>query len=89
MVVLVYRIKKESMKVLLINNFHYRKGGSEAVYFNTAEVLKKHGHEVIFFSYKDKQNIPCKQSDFFVTRKGVVGTIKDYFYIVYEHGINV
>jgi len=37
------------MKILQINNFHYRKGGSEAVYFNTAELLKKNGHEVIFF----------------------------------------
>lgn len=38
------------MKILLINNFHYRKGGSETVYFNTAEILQKRGHEVIFFS---------------------------------------
>lgn len=41
------------MKVLLINNFHYRKGGSETVYFNTAELLKINGHEVRFFSFDD------------------------------------
>ena len=31
------------MKILLINRFHYRKGGSEAVYFNTAELLRRAG----------------------------------------------
>jgi len=41
------------MKILLINNFHYRKGGSETVYFNTAELLKNNGHEVRFFSFDD------------------------------------
>lgn len=68
------------MKVLLINNFHYRKGGSEAVYFNTAQILQEHGHEVISFSYKDEENVPCEQEPFFVHRKGGLGTLKNYFY---------
>jgi hypothetical protein len=32
------------MKILQINNFHYRKGGSEAAYFNTAALLKLNGN---------------------------------------------
>ena len=68
------------MKILLINNFHYRKGGSEAVYFNTAEILRKNGHEVIFFSYKKGENVACDQSDFFVSHKGALGSLIDYFY---------
>lgn len=68
------------MKILLINNFHYRKGGSEAVYFNTAEILRKNGHEVVFFSYKDEKNVECEQAKYFVEHKGTLGTIKDYFY---------
>jgi len=55
------------MKILQINNFHYRRGGSEAVYFNTAELLKKYGHEVIFFSSKMPDNLPCEQSKYFVS----------------------
>jgi len=55
------------MKILQINNFHYRRGGSEAVYFNTAELLKKYGHEVIFFSSKTEENLPCEQSKYFVS----------------------
>lgn len=68
------------MKVLLINNFHYRKGGSETVYFNTAEILRTNGHEVIHFSYQDAKNQKCAQSICFVRRKGTFGTILDYFY---------
>lgn len=68
------------MKILLINNFHYRKGGSEAVYFNTAELLLKYGHEVIFFSYKREENVPCKQMVYFVKQGGKVQQILSYFY---------
>ena len=32
------------MKVLLVNKFHYRKGGSETYYFTLAEALKASGH---------------------------------------------
>lgn len=71
------------MKVLLINNFHYRKGGSEAVYFNTADVLRKAGHKVVFFSHRDERNLPCKQSEYFIPNNESVSRFKgmiDYFY---------
>ena len=38
------------MKVLLVNKFHYRKGGSETYYFTLSEALKKRGHEGVFFA---------------------------------------
>lgn len=68
------------MKVLLINNIFYRKGGSEAVYFNTAELLKKHGHEVIYFSIKRDENIPCEQSGFFPKLGSRSNQMKSYFW---------
>ena len=34
------------MKVLLVNKFHYLKGGSEKYYFELGELLKEHGNEV-------------------------------------------
>lgn len=54
------------MKVLLVNKFHYIKGGSETYYFGLAELLQKHGCEVIFFSMKDEKNRPCEQEEYFV-----------------------
>lgn len=55
------------MKVLLVNKFHYRKGGSETYYFDVADGLRKLGHEVVFFSMEDPRNEPCDQSGYFVS----------------------
>lgn len=65
------------MKVLLVNKFHYKKGGSETYYFTLAEALKKRGHEVIFFAMKDEEkNIPCEQEKYFVSNASVQGGVK-------------
>lgn len=68
------------MKVLLINNFHYRRGGSEAVYLNTAQILIDHGHEVVFFSQRMDENLPCAQSEYFVERSCGLKKVITYFY---------
>lgn len=65
------------MKVLLVNKFHYRKGGSETYYFTLAEALKKRGHEVVFFAMKDAdKNLPCEQEKYFVSNASVSGGIQ-------------
>lgn len=67
------------MKVLLINNCHYRRGGSEAVYFGTAELLVKTGHEVVFLSLYDKDNIHTEQQEYFVETGSVIKRVLQYF----------
>lgn len=67
------------MKVLLINNCHWPRGGSEAVYFNTAKLLKEQGHEVIFLSRKDEQNIVSGDKEYFISQPGGVKKIKNIF----------
>lgn len=64
------------MKVLLVNKFHYKKGGSETYYFTVAEALRRKGHEVIFFAMQDEKNIPCEQAEYFVSNASVGGGIK-------------
>ena len=65
------------MKVLLVNKFHYRKGGSETYYLTLAEALRARGHEVIFFAMKDEEkNLPCDQERYFVSNASVHGGIK-------------
>ncbi len=54
------------MKILLVNKFHYVKGGSETYYFALGDLLEKRGHQVIWFSMKDDRNLPCDQSKYFV-----------------------
>ncbi len=54
------------MRILLVNKFHYLKGGSEKYYFDLAKLLKEHGHEVAFFSMKDEKNIKTDCKEYFV-----------------------
>ncbi len=68
------------MKILQINNVHYRRGGADAVYLNTAELLRQHGDEVVFFNMLKSKNLLCKDEKYWVSslesrRKGVVSTL--------------
>ncbi len=57
----------ESMRVLLINKFHYQKGGAERAYFDTAHILAEKGHSVAFFSMQHPNNLNTPWSQFFVS----------------------
>lgn len=61
------------MKVLLVNKFHYKRGGSETYYFALKEGLERAGHEVIHFAMKHEKNIPCAQEKYFVDNIDYVG----------------
>lgn len=55
------------IKILLVNKFHYRKGGSETYYFALADLLRAAGHTVLFFAMQSEKNEPCPQEPFFVS----------------------
>lgn len=57
------------MRVLLVNKFHYRKGGAETYYLTVGSELERMGHEVAYFSMKHPNNLPCKWDKFFVTQR--------------------
>lgn len=54
------------MRILLVNKFHYLRGGSEKYYFELAKLLKNHGHTVAFFSMKNENNIKTDDREYFV-----------------------
>lgn len=56
------------MKVLMVNKFHYLKGGSEKYYFELADILKENGHEVAFFSMDNEKNISTGEKEYFVEK---------------------
>lgn len=75
------------MKILEINVFYYPRGGSETVFFNTSELLRRHGHQVIPFALKWDENLPGPYNRYFPeskdTRSGLMrvpGNIVSYFY---------
>lgn len=55
------------MKILLINKYHYRKGGAERAYFDMADILIAAGHEVAFFAMEHSKNEPTPWSKYFVS----------------------
>lgn len=57
------------MRVLLVNKFHYCKGGAETYNFALAEGLRAAGNEVAFFSMKHPNNLPGEQEKYFVTQR--------------------
>ena len=74
------------MKILLLDNYFYRKGGAESVFFNTGDLLEAHGHSVVYFSQKWKENErneECFSSGVSVSSKGFLERLKgvrNYFY---------
>ena len=76
------------MKILLVNKFHYIKGGSETYYFTLAKALEERGHQVVYFAMKDPKNLPCKQECYFVSnasvRGGISSRLKMLLHIAYS-----
>ena len=68
------------MKTLLIDVYNFNKGGAETVCFNTGKLLEEHGHEVVYFTLKWKDNRPSPQSKYFPeskeTRRGPLKQVK-------------
>ncbi len=65
------------MKVLLINNFYYNRGGDCTYMFSLKKLLEKNGHKVIFFSMHHPLNFDSKYSKHFVSHIDYAEEIKN------------
>jgi len=78
------------MKILMINKFFYRKGGSEAYMFDLIGLLKNEGQQIIEFSMQDEKNRPSKFADYFVKninfskREGWLKDLKKAWHLLYS-----
>ncbi len=54
------------MRILLVNKFHWNKGGSEKYYFELGQLLKEHENEVAYFSMNNEKNITTGDKEYFV-----------------------
>lgn len=54
------------VRILICNTFLYRRGGAETYTLALAELLREHGHEVLFFAMDHPQNLPSDQQRYFV-----------------------
>lgn len=57
------------MKILQVNNVFRNKGGAEKVYFNTIDLLKRNGHQVIPFSISSSNNEASEYSYNFINER--------------------
>lgn len=55
------------MRILMVNSHQYLRGGSERCYFELADLLRSHGHEVIPFGMLDERNQPSPFTSYFVS----------------------
>jgi len=53
-------------KILSINNYHYRRGGSDVVYLEHAELMESQGFSNAFFSMHHPKNYPTPWSEYFI-----------------------
>jgi glycosyltransferase involved in cell wall biosynthesis len=81
------------MKILIVNTYHYLRGGDSKYAFDLGDLLKKEGHEVHFFGMKSEKNLQCLDDQYFVTeidyrealkRKKVYDTFKVIWRSVYS-----
>ena len=54
------------MKIISVNKFYWKKGGSEAVFFGEKELLESHGNVVIPFSMQNERNNTTPYSHYFI-----------------------
>ncbi|MDE1157547.1 MAG: glycosyltransferase family 4 protein [Neorhizobium sp.] len=56
-----------SKRLLNINNYFYRRGGAEAVFFDHTKLFEDIGWDVVPFAMKHELNLPSPWSDYFVS----------------------
>ena len=78
------------MRILNVNKFYYRKGGSETYFFDLARLLEEKKNEVIPFSMNDPKNIESVFESSFVPgadynlREGALKEIQKAMNVVYS-----
>lgn len=68
------------MKIVVVNNKFYRRGGPETYMLKFMEMAEQHGHTAIPFAFRDERNLPSDYAGYFPgkprAKKGVSGLIR-------------
>lgn len=54
------------MKILIVNTYHYLRGGDCRHAFGLGKLLQQNGHEVHYFAMKGNKNLTCGDDEYFV-----------------------
>ena len=77
------------MKILSVNKFYWKKGGSETVFFGEKSLLEQHGHTVVPFAMQHPYNFPSDYAKYFVSESdyeqgGLKNKVKMAINIIYS-----
>ncbi|MGB0065378.1 MAG: glycosyltransferase [Terracidiphilus sp.] len=80
------------MKIALVNNYYYLRGGSERVLYDDRDALLAAGHEVLPFAPQDKRNDPAASARYFPavtdhTQAGGASAFKAACNVIYSHTV--
>jgi len=56
------------VRILVVNSFHYRRGGDSAQFLDHVDALERRGHQVAVFSMQYEQNLPSRWSGYWAPR---------------------
>ena len=54
------------MKVLIVNTYHYLRGGDSRHALALGELLESRGHKVHYFAMNGDNNLPCEDDEYFI-----------------------
>ncbi len=60
--------RSDMNRLLSVNSYHYRRGGSDIVYLDHAALFERHGWTNAFFSMQHPKNIPDVSDSYFAER---------------------
>jgi glycosyltransferase involved in cell wall biosynthesis len=81
---------KTALKVLMINKFLYRFGGTSAYMFNLIDRLQAQGHEAVVFGMMHQSNFPSPYASHFVSQidyhreRSILSKVAEAFHILYS-----
>lgn len=70
------QMQEKMMKVLLVNNFYYNRGGDCTYLFSVKRLLEENKHKVVVFSMHHPQNFESEYSGYFVSYVNYAEEIK-------------
>jgi glycosyltransferase involved in cell wall biosynthesis len=85
-------VEQSGMKIALVNNYYYLRGGSERVLFGDKQALEAAGHIVSPFAPRDERNDPAESERLFpivedYSNAGRIGLLKAARDVVYSNSV--
>ncbi|MBN1164656.1 MAG: glycosyltransferase family 4 protein [Candidatus Krumholzibacteriota bacterium] len=66
------------LRILMVQTFHYYRGGDSTCMFNLTRLLEEKGHQVVHFAMRHPRNLPAEHSDYFSSEIDFPRLLEDF-----------